>query len=134
MEIRKNFNHEPTDGLVCMSPSRTQQQFKNECDVNNILRNYVNTGVLTHVNNAEPMFGDFSQVPSDFGEALALIDRATEEFNALPSEVRAKFDNKPLNLVQFLQDESNREEAEKLGLVNKRVVESSKDNDSGVSD
>lgn len=104
-----------------MTPSRTQQQFKEECDVNNILRNYVSTGVLTHVSDVAPEFGDYSEVPSDYGEALELIRRSNDEFMTLPSEVRERFDNQPVNLIKFLQDENNREEAEKLGLVNKRV-------------
>lgn len=121
MLIRCNLVHEQSDGLDCRTPSRTQQQFKEECDVNNILRNYVNTGVLNHVSEVVPQFGDFSEVPADYGEALALIQKSNDEFMKLPSEVRERFDNKPLNLINFLQNEDNREEAEKLGLVNKRV-------------
>lgn len=119
MIIRKNLVHESSEGLTCFTPSRTQQQFKEECDVNNILRNYVNTGVLNHVSNVAPEFGDFSEVPSDYGEALALIEKSNEEFMKFPSEVRERFDNKPINMIRFLQDENNREEAVKLGLVNK---------------
>ena len=128
MLIRKNLVHEPSEGLDCLTPSRTQQQFKDECDVNNILRNYVNTGILTHTAAVAPQFGDFSEVPSDYGEALALIAKSEEQFAMLPSEVRERFDNKPSNLVLFLQDVNNREEAEKLGLVNKRSVEDTESN------
>lgn len=117
MEIRKNLVHEQSEGLTCFTPSRTQQQFKEECDVNNILRNYVNTGVLNHVSSVPPEFGDFSEVPSDYGEALALIEKSNEEFMKFPSEVRERFDNKPVNLINFLQDEKNRDEAIKLGLI-----------------
>ena len=121
MVIRKNLVHEQSEGFVCISPSRTQQQFKEECDVNNILRNYVNTGVLTHTSDREPVFGDFSELPADYGEALALIEKSREQFNELPSEVREKFDSNPLNLVQWLQDEKNKDEAIRLGLINEPV-------------
>lgn len=134
MEIRKNLIHEPKVGIICETPSRTQQQFKEECDVNNILRNYVNTGILTHTSVVAPQFGDFADMPSDYGEALALIHESEERFKALPSEVRERFDNKPVNLIQFLQNENNREEAEKLGLVNRRPVENVKDSSAGLSD
>lgn len=123
MEIRKNLVHVPSVGFDCVSPSRTQQQFKEECDVNNILRNYVNTGVLTYMSAVAPEFGDFSQMPEDYGEALALIAKSEEQFGMLPADVRERFDNKPVNLVNFLQDEKNREEAIKLGLLNKPKVE-----------
>ena len=119
MEIRKNLIHESSEGLTCVSPSRTCQEFKEECDVNNILRNYVSTGILTHVSEEPPQFGDFSDMPSDYGEALALIRKSEEEFMKLPSEVRERFDNKPAGLIKFIQDESNYDEAVKLGLINK---------------
>lgn len=121
MKIRKNLVHEPSEGYTCTDPSRTQQQFKEECDVNNILRNYVNTGVLTHTSSVSPQFGDYSNMPSDYGEALALIERSREEFMQLSSDVRERFDNDPFSLVKFLQDEKNRDEAVKLGLVNEPV-------------
>lgn len=133
MLIRKNFVHEPSEGFTCLTPSRTQAQFKDECDVNNILRNYVSTGVLTHTNEREALYGDFSEVPQDYGEALAVVEEAKAKFDALPSEVRHRFDSDPLKMVQFLQDEKNREEAIKLGLVNKPAVEDSKDSDDIVS-
>lgn len=120
MFIRKNLIHEPTEGLTCISPSRTVQEFKDECDVNNILRNYVNTGVLTHTSGQIPVFGDFSQMPSDYGEAVMLIEESKKQFLQLPSNIRERFDNDPLNLVKFLQNSNNRKEAEELGIVNKR--------------
>ena len=121
VEIRRNLIHARSEGFTCMTPSRTDQSMKDECDVNSFLRKYCSTGVLTHTNDKVPQFGDFSQMPSDYGEALALIKRSEDEFMQLPSEVRDKFDNKPGNLIKFLQDESNRDEAVKLGLVNKPV-------------
>lgn len=121
VEIRKNFNHFPSEGFTCMTPSRTIQDQKDECDVNVIIRNYVNTGVLLHTNPNPPVFGDFSQLPADYGEAVALIERSKEEFMMLPSEVRDRFDNNPGNMISFLQDKNNKEEAIKLGLINKSV-------------
>ena len=73
------------------------------------------------------MFGDFSQVPSDYGEALELMHKSREMFMELPSNIRDRFDNRPELLVKFLQDESNRKEAEELGLVNKPVMAEAKE-------
>lgn len=132
VEIRKNLIHEPSEGLTCVTPSKTQQQFKDECDVNNIIDNYTNTGIITHFNNDTPVFGDYSQIPSDYGEAVAMMERSREEFEKLPAKVRARFDNNPLNLVKFVMDENNREEAVKLGLVVDKALETVK-NDSNDS-
>ena len=127
MEIRKNLIHKRTEGFTWMTPSRTDQTMKDECDVNTILRKYCSTGVLTHTQEKEPMFGDFSQVPSDYGEALELMHKSREMFMELPSNIRDRFDNRPELLVKFLQDESNRKEAEELGLVNKPVMAEAKE-------
>lgn len=122
MEIRKNLVHEQSKGFDCKTPSKTMQEFKEECDVNNILRNYVSTGVLTHVSDQRPQFGDFSRVPADYGEALQLIEESRAAFMQLPSEVREKFDSRPENLISYLQDEKNKDEAIKLGLIKQPVT------------
>lgn len=50
-----------------------------------------------------------------------LID-AQEKFDALPASIRKRFDNNPLNMVEFCKDPENHEEGVKLGLFNKPVV------------
>lgn len=127
MEIRKNLIHEPSEGLICFSPSKTQQQFKDECDVNNIIDNYTKTGIITHFSNNAPVFGDYSRMPSDYGEAVAMMEQSKEEFEKLPAKVRERFDNSPANLIKFVMDESNRKEAVELGLVVDKAVETVKD-------
>jgi len=37
----------------------------------------------------------------------------------LPADLRARFDNDPAQLIQFLENSDNKDEAIKLGLVNK---------------
>ena len=119
MIIRKNLVHEPSEGFDCVSPSRTVQEFKTECDVNVIIDNYTHTGVLSHVNKSEPIYGDFSEIPKDYGEMINLLNDSKAKFDSLPSKVRERFDNDPAKMIQFLQDENNRNEAYELGLVNK---------------
>lgn len=121
MLIRKRFDViGESIGFSCNSPSRTQQQFKDECDVNNILRNYVSTGVLTHTSDKEIFFADVSAAPSDYYEARKLLNDSKVAFDQLPSYVRERFDNNPYNVVKFLSDEKNYDEAVKLGLCKVR--------------
>lgn len=68
-----------------------------------------------------PMFGDFSTVPTSLQDAYNRILEAQAGFADLPSNVRARFGNDPMQLISFLNDPSNRAEAEKLGLVNVHV-------------
>jgi phage internal scaffolding protein len=46
---------------------------------------------------------------------------AQDEFDRLPAQIRARFDNDPANLIEFLENSDNRPEAEALGLVDKSV-------------
>lgn len=103
---------------VFTMPTMTQQHFKDECDINVIVDRYKVTGVLGDpLDTRTPVYGDFSSMP-EFIDAQNIIARASEQFASLPSDVRKRFDNNPALMLEFLQDENNREEAVKLGLVN----------------
>jgi hypothetical protein len=102
-------------GVACEEPSLAQQQFKDECDINNILRQFNITGQLPDA-PLSPKYGDFSGI-NDYKTALDRVIAADEEFMNLPAQLRARFENEPNNLIEFLENEQNREEAVKLGLV-----------------
>jgi phage internal scaffolding protein len=102
-------------GLHCEDATLAQQQFKDECDINNILRQFNITGQLPE-STLSPKYGDFSGI-SDYKTALDRVIAADEEFMNLPAALRARFDNDANNLIEFLNNDENRLEAEKLGLV-----------------
>lgn len=105
-------------GLACsVEEDMCQQSFKEECDINTIVRRFGLTGVMPETMRM-PLNGDFTNVP-DFQTALNMVREASDEFMRLPAEVRKRFGNDPGELMVFLEDEKNREEAVKLGLVNK---------------
>jgi len=105
MRVQKKFT----------KPSRTKQAFKHEVDINRIMAKYQKTGILP-ITNRSPLYGDFSEIP-DFETASNKIIQAQLTFDALPSQLRKKFNNNPNELIQFVQDESNKDEALKLGLL-----------------
>lgn len=49
-----------------------------------------NTSVL---NRGAPIFGDFTEIPKTYAEALQLVIDGRAYFDALPLSVRSKFDN-----------------------------------------
>lgn len=108
-------------GLACEEPSLAQQHFKDECDINNILRQFNITGLLPE-SPLSPRYGDFSGI-SDYHTALNRVIAAQDEFEALPAQIRARFDNDPSKLIEFLENSENRPEAESLGLVEKAAAE-----------
>lgn len=96
-------------------PGRTLQAFKDECDINKIMSRYNQTGVIDHINRAQPRFGDL-QAP-DFQDAMNLVIDAEQRFAALPSDVRDRFGNDPARLLSFVADQANAAEAARLGLI-----------------
>lgn len=121
--IRSYYVQRPGRVVVGFTqPSLTQQHFRDECDINHIMARYRETGFLVdpmQKATAKPQFGDFSTV-SDFMQAQNIIAHARENFDALPSNLRERFANNPAQMLSFLENESNYEEAVKLGLVEKR--------------
>lgn len=126
MFLRTPYNYD-TDaasnesGLACEEPSLAQQHFKEECDINTILRKFSITGLLPEA-PLSPRYGDFSGI-SDYHTALNRVIAAQDEFEALPAQIRARFDNDPAKLIEFLENDKNRPEAEELGLVEKAAAE-----------
>jgi len=108
-------------GLACEEPSLAQQHFKDECDINMILEKFNVTGLLPQ-SPISPQYGDFTGI-GDYHTALNRVIAAQDEFDGLPAQIRARFENDPAKLIEFLEDENNRPEAEKLGLVAKAAAE-----------
>ncbi len=95
----------------------TEQSHLDQCDVNKIIRKYDRDGIITHVSRFEAKFGDMTGM--DFKTMSDKIANAQSMFNELPVEIRNRFDNNPENLLTFMEDPENREEAIKLNIIKK---------------
>lgn len=94
----------------------TQQQFKDQTDVNNIMEKYRKTGSITHINNsATGVYLDLTTMP-DYEQSLNTVIRGQNAFAAMPADIRQRFGNDPAQLIRFLADPSKQEEAIQLGL------------------
>lgn len=101
-------------------PSRTQQHFAEEVDINTIVKRFGLTGELPE-NVPHILQGDFTNV-LDFQSAMDMVVAAREAFMEQPAEVRARFDNDPQKFLQFTSNKDNLDEAIKLGLVRQESV------------
>lgn len=98
-EVYHRFNAPGHPGLVC-GPGLTQSEHAVECDINHIMDKYTRTGtVATRTDMGR--FGDFSD-GVDFHEAQNVIVKARDQFSALASRVRAKFDNDPAKFLDWV--------------------------------
>jgi phage internal scaffolding protein len=66
-----------------------------------------------------PIYGDIASAP-DYEKGLNIVARAQSAFQALPAVIRQRFHNNPKEYLEFLSDEKNREEAERLRLIPKK--------------
>lgn len=123
VEFRSVYQFDIDPGIDCSADGLAKQSFRDECDINNIMQKYVATGLLEHVNEREAVFDDFSGF--DFARSMNVVAKAQEMFDNLPAEIRKRFQNDPVAFIEFVQDETNRDEAVKLGIVNKPAQSSS---------
>lgn len=102
-------------GLMCTDPSLAQQQFREDSDINTIVKRFNLTGEIPQGVNV-PRYGDFASV-YDYHSAMNLVRSADSAFMQMPADVRARFGNDAGAFVDFVSDPANAAEAEKLGLT-----------------
>lgn len=118
--LRSPFNYDRDvasveSGLVCEVETLAKQEFRDETDINTILRRFNVSGELPS-GVRMPSFGDFTDV-HDFQSAANAIAVAREAFDEMPADVRRRFNNDPQEFVAFCDDDANLAEARKLGLI-----------------
>jgi len=91
---------------ISSSPTtKTKQSFKDEVDVNNIIRRFQKTGELPAASRV-PRYEDFSNVPS-YQDALNFVAGVNDAFLELPSRIRNQFSNDPGAYLDFVSDPKN---------------------------
>jgi len=119
--LRTAFNYDSDavsrdTSLVCLDPTKTDQSQKAAADINEIVRQFAVTGNLPQMPLPEH-YGDFTNLQGDYRTMLEAVRNAESEFMDLPAELRARFQNDPAQLIDFVYNESNRAEAQTLGLI-----------------
>lgn len=109
----------PVTGEITVPPSRTKQEFKDQCDMNNIIKAYRITGQVNHI-AANAAMGRYEDLPDEFDlqQSLNTVREANDAFASLPSKIRDRFANDPSKFLAFLSDPNNLDEARRLGIVN----------------
>lgn len=98
------------------SLSEVQQDMRDECDINFIMAKYQKSGLIEHVNRIDGSYGDFMHA-SDYQTSLNEVLAARAAFDSLPSSLRYRFQNDPAQFLEFVQNDSNRDEMIQLGLI-----------------
>lgn len=118
MKIHHQFDPPPDQGVGDFGPSLTRQEFLEESDINQIIKQYQTHGVLPDTRDAAPQYADLTDPAfTDYQAAMNLVLEADYAFSRLPAKVRERFGNDPASLILFVQDEKNAKEAHELGLL-----------------
>ncbi len=116
--IRSIYDRKHIAKIKDYGPSRTDQQFKDDNNPENVIARYKLTGIIgTGQGTRQPQFGDFTNV--DFQAMQNKVVQANEAFEELPNALRKKFGNKVDAMISWLENTENRAEAIKMGLIDK---------------
>lgn len=129
MQIRSRYAlGDPVKGLEFTQPSLTQQQFKDECEIESLLKAHNLSQVMGIMNNhgQQPLYADVSDIP-DFHDAQNHVARATEYFEGLPSDVRSRFNNSLSEFLTTLNNPDAREALTDMGVL-KKAADKAADN------
>lgn len=131
MEIRSRYNAGVREGWKSSVPSMTQQQFKDEADINYIVAMFDSSGVMPTFHGdgqpAQPVFGDFASLPDNAQEMYNRMIEAKNNFDSLPLEVRKRFNYDPAAFLDFVDNPENLDELVAMGLATKTVINPSND-------
>lgn len=122
--VKNRFSYVKAEGISFSkdnpkSVSRAKQSFQKEANINTIMAKYAKSGLLVDpmcVSTRMPQFGDFSAV-NDFQSMQNRVLEVKRYFDSLPAVVRLRFNNSPDELLKFMSDDKNKDEALKLGLL-----------------
>lgn len=102
--------------LTCKEPSRTRQDQKDQADINTIVRAFGVTGKLPVIPNL-PEYGDFTEAPRDYRDALERIQAAEEAFMSIPAKTRALFNNSAVDFFDAVHT-ATPDQLKEWGLTN----------------
>lgn len=118
MKFKTRFSHRvPSEGIVFTEPSLTIQSEFQSTTIDYYLKRYSATGLLGDPNRlVQAQYGNFAEL-QDFQASQNLVARVKENFDSLPSNLRAEFGHNVNAYVEFLLDPANRDRAVELGLM-----------------
>ncbi|UOF76674.1 scaffold protein [Microviridae sp.] len=126
MKFRSHFDYdvkEASDEACVFSdePSLTVQAHAEDADINVLMKRFKVTGQFPESVRL-PSYGDFDGI-SNYQEALHAIMAAEDEFMRLPAAVRAKFDNDPQQLLEFVSAPGNDRALREMGFTEESLRE-----------
>lgn len=111
-KVRDAFKRDRVQAYKVPGDSMTEQHHARACDVNTIMAKYLKSGVIDHIKQYEPQFGDVSNL--DFKTSMDQVAAVKSEFHNLPAFVRDHYKQDPGAYLDAVSTEEGIEELRKL--------------------
>lgn len=96
--------------------TKVQQHFKNETSITNIVNRFTQAGQPLVGQDPQAQYFDHTNV-EDYTTMLNQVTEVKQRFAQFSSKIRSRFRNDPANLLAFMGDDKNLDEAIELGLA-----------------
>ena len=94
----------------------TEQHHTDSCDINLILAQFMETGIMPNQKIQNPQYGDVSE--HSFQEIQTQLANAKNLFEELPEHVKQQFEHQPFKFLKFAEDPKNLPHLVEMGLAN----------------
>ncbi len=101
-------------------PSLTDESFKQECDIDFIISNYVQRGIEPPVHSVD--YGK-QYTSEDFLKSMDMVSEVKSAFETLPAIEKERFNNSVTNYLDFISDPKNLRESYEKGYINRDTVD-----------
>jgi len=108
--------------------SLTHQSFKEESDINVIVKRFGITGLMPGHERIPLPPGDY-EYPMNYLTAQLAVKAAEASFYSLPADIRAKFDNDPIAYADYGSNPENQDQMAEWGLAKPREKQPDLTND-----
>jgi hypothetical protein len=121
--FRSAYNLGNEDYSETFSDGITEQHHSDTCDINKILAQFMETGIMPQSKQANPQYGDVSEV--DFQQMQNQLATAKTLFEELPEQVKDTFNNEMHSFLAFAENPDNLPQMEEWGLAvkNERLAQ-----------
>lgn len=111
-----SYNYKGEKPTITCGPGRTKQSFSEKVNINSIIAKHRRTGMIEHLNKNKPFYGDVSEITT-YKESLETVLIAQNLFSKMSADIRERFKNDPNEMITYLNDPKNIEEAIKLKMI-----------------
>lgn len=113
-----------SDGYIDCTPDPddptqqgAKQEYVKDCDINSILQAWALGYPINTTDEQRQFFATPEHFEFDLRDKLEKGRQVEESFKELPVHIQTRFNHNPFDLIDFLANEANYDEAVKLGII-----------------